>query len=101
VIALKIGVRLFGLRPEMVLAAQVVNAVYETSGDLQCIITSASDGTHRAGSLHYVGAALDFRLPAGSALGVVAQIKQRLGEDFDVVLESDHVHIEWQPKQPY
>lgn len=64
------------------------------------VITSGIDGHHMPGSLHYVGQAFDFRtrhVPAGDQAALVAHLKDALGEEFDVVLESSHVHIEWDP----
>jgi hypothetical protein len=29
---------------------------------------------------------------------VYLKLKESLGEQFDVVLESDHIHVEWDPK---
>jgi len=29
---------------------------------------------------------------------VAADIRERLTEDFDVVVESDHIHLEFQPR---
>ncbi len=57
-----------------------------------------------AGSLHYAGAAIDIRtrdIPLADVQKLIARIKACLGEDFDVVLETDHLHLEYQPKQPF
>ena len=65
-------------------------------------ITSAMDGSHMATSKHYTGDALDFRIwesnDAGITNQVVQELKYYLGSDYDVVLESDHIHIEYDPK---
>ena len=101
-LSLKPGVVLTGLRTEMAIAAQVVADVYAELG-ADCVITSALDSTHSANSLHYVGAALDFRtsvLSAEDQGSLVETVKERLGEDFDVVLETDHLHIEHDVEQP-
>lgn len=66
-----------------------------------CVITSGFDGSHKVGSLHYVGRALDFRTyhVASRVLpDLRANIADALGFDFDVVLEKDHLHIEYDPK---
>ncbi len=66
------------------------------------VLTSGIDGRHRAGSLHYVGLAIDFRASlAPTACEEIAQaIRERLGPDFDVIYEREpsHFHIEYQPK---
>lgn len=54
-------------------------------------------------SLHHAGLAFDCRvwnLPPGTARGVAKQIAARLGTSFDVVFETDHIHIEYDPDEP-
>lgn len=97
---LKPGVRVLGLRPELLLALQIVEEVYEEFRQT-FTITSIVEGTHSRASLHYTGCAADIRLPVASAPAVVAAAKERLGDDFDLILESDHLHLEFQPKAPY
>jgi hypothetical protein len=112
VIHLKHGVRLIGLTPQIAVAIVIAGGVYDREG-LECVVTSLADGKHMRGSLHYVGAAVDFRLPdknelggtEGEALALAENLRQRLAEalgpDFDVVDEGDHLHAEWQPKEHY
>ena len=57
---LKAGVRITGMRPEILLAAVAAERVYEKAGH-DCTITSCVDGKHMTGSLHYAGAAIDVR----------------------------------------
>lgn len=97
---LKSGVKLTDLQPQVILA---VLAVEEVMGF--CTVTSANDSKHSASSWHYKGRALDFRTKdyAGDKLKAVADIKERLGPDFDVVLEAEgepneHLHVEYDPK---
>jgi hypothetical protein len=107
---IKPGVDLRGLRPQMVIAALVAERLYATQGaDADLMITSGREGTHMSGSLHYVGLAIDIRLP-GSFTGqtsavakakaktMVADLIAHLGAQYDVVLEVDHIHIEFDPK---
>lgn len=64
-------------------------------------VTSVLDGTHMEGSLHYRGRAFDCRLPpAGGPVTVslVAKLRAALGSGYDVVLESNHIHVEYDPK---
>lgn len=56
--------------------------------------TSIREGNHSAGSLHYIGDAFDFRRQGINK----SDIKFALGEQFDVVMEKDHVHVEYDPK---
>ena len=87
------------------------------------IITSCDDGTHGPVSLHYVGRAFDVRCFGDRSGGInptldapndevlknyqhpyantwVGFLKQALGPAFDIVLESDHIHIEYQRGNP-
>lgn len=69
------------------------------------VITSASDGKHLPNSKHYSGEALDFRThhlpqPDRDAALVAAMLADALGADFDVVLEKDHLHVEYDPQHP-
>ena len=70
------------------------------------VITSGNDGAHGMHSKHYDNRGLDFRtfhLPGGY-LGLEARdIAQRLNAQlkplgFDIVLEKDHLHVEYDPK---
>ena len=58
-------------------------------------ITSICEGTHSAGSLHPMGLAWDMR-PCKEIS--IKDIKKELGKDFDVVKESNHIHVEYDPK---
>jgi len=98
--SLKPGVRVLGIRPEVVLALRIVEAVYQAHG-APFVITSIMEGTHKRASLHYLGCAADLRLPPKDAASIVAEAKAALGEDYDVILEGDHVHVEFQAKTPY
>ena len=68
-------------------------------------VTSANDHSHSETSLHYAGQALDYRtrhIPfdgTASKIGIAGLINTALPDDFDCVVESDHLHHEWQPKR--
>ena len=96
---IKSGVDLRGLSPQMAIAYTIACRVY---GQYNCVITSGSDGKHGPNSLHYVGKALDLRtnnLPPQAVQSIVDRLKEALGAQFDVVLESNHVHCEFDPKE--
>jgi hypothetical protein len=98
---LKPGARITGLRPEILFAAVAAERVYAQAGH-DLMITACVDGKHMAGSLHYAGQAIDVRtrdIAPADVQKLIAQIKACLGDDFDVLLEVDHIHIEFQPKQ--
>lgn len=98
---IKPGVRVLGMRPEMVLGLMVVDSVFSALG-IELVLTSGTEGVHKRASLHYMGAAGDLRLPSPVLVAqAVAEAKAALGDDYDVVLEGDHIHTEFQPKAPY
>jgi len=99
---LKPGVRVAGLRPEILLAVVAAERVCAEMG-VDCVVTACVDGVHQAGSLHYCGLAVDLRsrdFRPGDADKAIARIKQCLGADYDVVLENDHIHVEFDQEQP-
>lgn len=89
------GVSLEKLHPAM---QPVLRAVELVWGVEEPVITSTWEGRHCAASWHYLCRALDFRLPRGDVQVRVSKLKERLGKDYDVVLERDHIHIEYDPK---
>lgn len=99
---LKPGVRVIGVRPEIVLALGILQEVFARA-NVPFVITSIVEGTHSRASLHYSGCAADLRRPteAAKAAELATSAKAALGDDFDVVLEVDHYHVEFQPKAPY
>ena len=99
---LKPGVRVAGLRSEILLAVVAAERVCAEMG-VDCVVTACVDGVHKAGSLHYCGLAVDLRsrdFRPGDLDKAIARIRQCLGADYDVVLENDHVHVEFDQKQP-
>jgi len=96
----KDGVEIAGLRAEALVGLVTCNEIYRQHG-YSCVVTSITDGRHSRGSLHYVGLAFDLRtrhIPPSSQILVKKDIQDALTHEFDVVLEKDHLHIEFQPK---
>lgn len=102
-------ISLTGLRPEMVIVTPIVlsaaedyNARYGASGEIEEVVLSCgSNGAHSRGSLHYVGAALDYdvvKFVASQTAKWCDLIRERLSEEYDVVAHSSHAHVEFQPK---
>ena len=75
----------------------MIRRVFQAHG-LDLRLTSGSEGKHRTKSLHFVGLAADIGLP-GHPEAVLPELRERLGEDYDVVAEGNHWHIEFQPKR--
>ncbi|NRA31000.1 MAG: hypothetical protein HRU11_12165 [Parvularculaceae bacterium] len=103
-VQIKDGVDLSGLHISMIRALPFVMETFDRAG-FETIITSGLDGQHSVGSLHYKGRALDFRtrhLPGGStgqaAKDMAHEIRSCLIDDYDVVHESTHIHVEYDPK---
>jgi hypothetical protein len=65
---------------------------------LPLVITSTFEGTHRGGSLHYADQAFDTATPEADHDSIFRECKQTLGKDFDIVIEKDHWHFEYDPK---
>ena len=104
VFQIKPGVSIKDVRPETVLGMMIAGHVLLDHG-VPFVLTSVSDGIHGAGSLHYNGLAFDCRLPSryvGEMHGIDRRIRDELadvlGDEWDVVLEKDHLHIEFDPK---
>ena len=97
---IKEGVRVHGLRGEMVIALVIADQLYWEK-DEELVVTSAMEGEHMRGSLHYVGLAADLRLPETNSHSLRGELAARLGSDYDVVLEPEHIHVEFQPKVRY
>ena len=69
--------------------------------DVDLIVTSARDGLHSPGSLHYCGHAVDLRtrdFKPGDVWEVAELMSQSLGDDYDVVVHDTHMHVEYDPK---
>lgn len=97
----KQGVYLNRLHPVMYLAMIVISKKYNTLG-LDFVITSTYDSVHMEGSLHYEGCAIDVRtreitnsLELGELVDSIREDLLALDKCFDVVLESTHLHIEY------
>lgn len=96
---LKAGVQLANLSPQIVLALTMADQAYRAIG-VSMVVTSISDGKHSAGSLHYSGQAADLRtrtVPVKQRQALRDTIARTVGSEFDVVLESDHIHLEFDP----
>lgn len=103
----KAGVSVDGLKAPLRQKLQEVGMAYHSVTGQIMRITATTDGKHMSGSKHYTGNAIDVGIRSSSTfqffakaiqLALVAAIKAVLGPDYDVVLESDHIHIEHDPK---
>lgn len=86
-----------GVAPRnLIICAAAANTAAAMSVDVT--ITSGMDGEHMVGSKHYIGEALDIRLLGARTNEFRVLIAKRLGADYQVILENDHIHIEYSPK---
>ena len=98
---IKQGVKLTGIKAEIVVALMIAQETARTYNQhYRITVTSVTDGTHSKGSLHYVGQAADIRVNdmPFDVLKYVDSLKLALKENYDVVFEKTHIHIEYQPK---
>lgn len=86
-----------GVTPKMlVIAAAAANTAEK--GNFEVVITSGTDGEHMKGSKHYTGDALDIRisnLSLSNLKALMTGLATRLGDNYDIILEKDHLHIEY------
>ena len=93
------------LYPEMVRILNVARATAPLLTDGAVWVTAANDGMHMATSLHYKNRAFDIRIKnidgdeIDGAQTWVERMKLALGDDYDVILERDHIHCELDPKE--
>lgn len=92
-------VKLTDLCPQIVLALTICHTLWWRAGIKIFYVTSVNDGKHGHGSLHPHGKAIDLRrwnVPQPHLM--LQAIRASLPKDFDVILEYDHFHIEYDPK---
>lgn len=103
ILALKSGVgaaRIAGMTPQAALGIVICYTVYASHG-YDLTVTCVTDGKHSNASLHYIGNAWDMRsntIPAAKREEIRLACKTALGDDYDVIVEGDHIHAEYQPK---
>jgi hypothetical protein len=65
-------------------------------------VSCGTTGKHSRTSLHYVGMARDYDVPGYTPTQfkrAAQMIREDLGPEFDVVVETTHIHVEFQPKR--
>jgi len=99
---IKEGASIQGLDIRMRPALIVADRIWKELGQ-ELVVTSGLDGEHSAGSLHYYGRAVDFRTRYFNEREVADAklfLSRALGPDFDVILHSTHIHVEYDPVKP-
>ena len=88
------------LHVNMVRLLPVIDYISIGVCDRPAIITSTTDGKHLPDSLHYKGLAVDLRtrdLSIEDKQLYFSALKFALRKLCDVVLETDHIHVEYSP----
>jgi len=99
-------VSVIGVTKECIMGMAVVDGVISSLHGRELVITSVTDGRHRANSKHYEGNAFDIRTWTEEGVQMTTGAKNHLryllsvalGNDWDVVTESTHIHIEYDPQ---
>ena len=97
---IKEGVHIPGLQIQMKPVLSFAEKIWHELGQ-ELVITSALDGTHSAGSLHYYGFAVDLRsryFTPDQKKQAVLLLSKALGPNYDVISHTSHIHIEYDPK---
>lgn len=92
-----------GVQPRLInILAGVANVAATLATPSEVWITSGIDGVHSMDSLHYALRAVDIRsrnFPSAEALqSFVARLRTELGPAYQVIVESDHIHVEFDPR---
>lgn len=103
----KDGVNPHGVRLETIRLIVEASHVYIGFGKPHVTVTSINDGKHSRSSRHYMGYAVDFRTrddndwqqwPEAEKQQIAQALRNRLGSDYDIVVEGTHLHCEFDPK---
>jgi hypothetical protein len=108
-LCLKDGVHINGDHFDTVMV-RIIDVARETAPMMEkgtVWITSANDSTHMEGSLHFNNRAFDIRISniiAATEFPYAARMwaekmQIMLGDDYDVLLEHDHIHVEYDPEE--
>ena len=100
-----------GVQQEIAPAFLAAGAAFNAAG-VDAVITSVTEGTHIT-DIHSRGLAVDFRInhlpgyvPGDPATAVTSSsdiantLQQELGSDYTVVIEANHLHVEYDPANP-
>lgn len=100
---IKEGVILAGLQIKMRLVLIRADVLWSENGE-ELVITETLGGVHSPGSLHPYGYAVDLRtryFKPENVPAIAAQLKKRLGANYDVVIHKTHIHVEYDKAKNY
>jgi len=95
---LKLGVSIERLKRPIRRSLTVIDNIFKKYDGIEAVITSTYEGTHMPSSLHYDDNAIDLRKSPVNSMNIVEALKKALGISYQIVLESDHIHLEYDPK---
>lgn len=96
----KDGVSVDGIKKETIALIVILNTYFELRIGKELVITSCTDGKHMKNSKHYSGYAIDIRIRHLSVCemnNLLAWFKSHHDREFDMVVEKDHIHVEYDP----
>ena len=91
-----------GIQPELAIALTLLCHLFARH-KVAVRLSAGVDSKHKAASLHYVGHAIDIsyrNIPQYLITLLHAEMRSVLGDEFDVIAETTHFHVEFQPKKP-
>jgi len=91
-----------GMQPEILLAIIIANELLNKMFKTDLTLTSVTDShKDKLSSLHNVGMAFDMRtwgMSGAEKATFSRELRNLLGEEYDVVEEGSHIHVEFDPK---
>lgn len=94
---IKEGASLQGLKIIMRKVLVKAEEVWEKN-DKELVVTSGTDSTHSAGSVHYYGYALDLRtryFNKATTNKVLRSLRKDIGANYKASFHRNHIHVEW------
>jgi len=99
---IKEGVKINGLRTELLLGIMIADRIWKNHGNVLVITEVYPTSQHKISSAHNTGRGADLRTfyfdDREEKEEVAQELREALGENYDVVLESTHIHLEYDPK---
>ena len=96
----KDGVKVDGVKKETIELMLLLNGYFVAQVGKLFVITSCTDGKHMKNSKHYSGYAIDIRtrhLTVCEINNLLAWFKKWHDKEYDMVVENDHIHVEYDP----
>ena len=96
----KKGVKVKGIKPELNIGLIVADGVWKRYGKV-LVVTSVVDSKHGEGSLHPTGYGGDLRTRYFNPIlieVVAEELRESLTDEYDVVIERNHIPLEYDAK---